>query len=119
MKDYKEIEGEMRLWRKGFGSLPKSYVDYHKALAEKALKRIEHYYKVHSSWMGYSGDGCGMKLLYAVVESCDGRLTKILWSDSHRDGCFFARLYTDDRRECGGAIPFIETREQHAEVYCS
>jgi len=81
------IKSKMALWREGFCDMPSEYVEFHKELAEMALKVLvsEHGLTVHNSFM--KGDGWldGMKALHVVVEERSGRLVKLSWHDGNQE----------------------------------
>jgi len=97
-----KIKSEMRRWREiGDISFPKSYIEFHRFLANKhftnllrrdLITRIYH--------RGFEDDGwCdGMKAVVAVIEDKFGRLFKLVWNDSNQE--FFAV------HNSGGSSPF-------------
>jgi hypothetical protein len=78
-----ELEPQMNLWRKGHSALPRSYIQVHADFANADLKRV-----VKAGWHLWTSqmvdDGWidGMQFVIAIVESPDGHLIKIKWSDS-------------------------------------
>lgn len=91
-----EIANKMTLWREGFISLPKDYIEFYKNLAEKALAQLN--VTVHNKWMASDGWADGMQVLWAVVETRKGELFKIYWHDGSQR--FFQQSPT------GGSFPW-------------
>ena len=76
-----EISNEMHLWRIGLESFPKSYVDFHKKLAEEELENLKKQNVIiHNKYMNSDGWLDGMKVLYAIIEK-DNKFFKISWND--------------------------------------
>ena len=92
------VRSAMSYWERGFTSLPQSYVEFHQALAEEELARMEadEAVIVHRKWMKPDGWGDGMEHLNAVIEK-DDKLFKVYWHDRNQE--FF------QVSETGGAYP--------------
>lgn len=76
------IEKKMRMWRRGVISIPQEYIQFHKDLAEKALKEMPSIVTVHRTYMADDGWLDGMQFLHAIIETGRGKLHKIKWCDS-------------------------------------
>jgi hypothetical protein len=88
--DYAEIEKKMELWRNGLSSFPKEYIDYHKQLADAAIKDLlDNGYTIHRKWIDSDGWMDGMKTTFLIVETPSKHLKKLSWRDSHRKGAWF------------------------------
>jgi hypothetical protein len=96
----RDISNEMRLWRMGFGAMPKSYIGFHERLAEKELESLQ---KVGVVVMSISksmkSDGWfdGMRVVHAAVIYQD-EAYQLIWNDGSQE--FFCHL------ESGGSVPF-------------
>src|SRR4051812_989068 len=94
------IAEHMRVWRAHgcFGKCPKSYVDFHKDLARKALESLSGLFTVHRQWEDGDGWFDGMEVVWAVVKhKRTSRLIKLQWHDGNQE--FFASF------ESGGSSP--------------
>jgi hypothetical protein len=80
----KKISDAMSWWRQGFGPMPKSYIEWHKGLAEKHFKTLVRDYnlKVTKKGMRRDGWGDGMQVFTAEVETPSGNEVTLVWHDS-------------------------------------
>lgn len=93
-----EIINEMKLWRLGLESFPKSYIQFHKELAEKEIENLKKQNViVHRTYMNSDGWCDGMRVLFAIIE-VNNELMKIHWHDGNQE--FFRESVS------GGSFPF-------------
>lgn len=107
---YKEnVAPLLKQWQQGYISMPKAYIEYHEHIAKTALMHLEEAegYTLHTHKMVRAGNFDGMMLLEAVVEAPSGKLTKLVWHDSHGTGGFMERI-----PGVGGSYYFHTEREQ-------
>lgn len=98
MSEYSLIERKMKLWRDGFSSLPKEYIEYHKKLAENSLEEAKAKgYKIHNTFMELDGWLDEMKVLFAIIESPEGKLLKVHWQDANKRGYWMEKLNCGSR----------------------
>jgi len=84
----KDIEPQMKMYRKGLLPLPQSYIDYHRDLAMQSLSSLmQNGLIVKETKMVSDGWMDGMKVLQAVVQLpvTDQEMT-ISWGDSNSKG---------------------------------
>ena len=76
-----EIKQQMDMWRLGFGTMPKEYIQFHKDLAEKASKDLEDQgYLILDSKIAGDGWMDGMKVLHLTV-AYQGEEMRLHWHD--------------------------------------
>jgi len=86
-------------WRAGSGGLPASYIDFHEALAKRAVEELRPAYVIHNAGMAPDGWMDGMRTLTVIAENRDtGELVKLQWNDGSQS--FFVKL-----PKHGGSVP--------------
>ena len=99
--EYEKVDQLMKQWRLGFTSFPEEYIDFHKNLADTATQDLkDRGYTVHRQWVSTDGWFDGMKTTYLIVETPSGRLAKVSWTDSGRNGC-----WSEHYQNHGGSRP--------------
>jgi hypothetical protein len=85
------IEKQMKMWRQGFVSIPKDYIEFHRDMAEVAVAHLaDQGYFIHCTSMVSDGWMDGMKILQAIVEhKRTGEVLKLQWHDGNQE--FFVR----------------------------
>jgi hypothetical protein len=86
------IQSKMKLWREGLlgefegeWGFPKSYTEFHTALARRSLDELTKVgYVVHSEFIQSDGWGDGFNVVHAIVENKRGHLFKLKWSDTNQ-----------------------------------
>lgn len=81
------VAKDMKLANMLDGMVTKSYVEFHKDLAEKRLAVLKAHYglRVIETKMRSAGWCDGMMELNAVVETKRGNLRKLIWCDANQD----------------------------------
>ncbi len=85
VRELPHMKKKMEAYRAGARSIPATYIDYHKSVAENELLSLAaaHNLRVHSTELIDDGWFDGMRVLRAVVETPKGSLLSLKYSDGN------------------------------------
>lgn len=96
-EEYRSIEFEMKMWRKGYEAFPVSYIEFHEKLARAELAELVSKGAIVATEK-MEGDGWNMdamKVLRVSIISINETI-ELKWSDSHSKGRFMIKVCEDE-----------------------